>query len=87
MDMWEHAYYLQYKNKKEKWIVNFWEMVNWGDVARRLENAVCVDLALEPESARVSARGCAASEADPDGQDRKAPKPAKADAGTAVHPG
>ncbi len=50
MDMWEHAYYLQYKNKKEKWIVNFWEMVNWGDVARRLENAVCVDLALEPES-------------------------------------
>ena len=48
--MWEHAYYLQYKNKKEKWIVNFWEMVNWGDVARRLENAVCVDLALEPEA-------------------------------------
>ena len=50
MDMWEHAYYLQYRNKKEKWIVNFWEMVNWADVARRLENAVCVDLALEPET-------------------------------------
>ncbi len=48
MDMWEHAYYLQYRNKKEKWIVAFWEMVNWGDVARRLEKAERVDLALEP---------------------------------------
>jgi Fe-Mn family superoxide dismutase len=47
MDMWEHAYYLQYRNKKEKWIVAFWELVNWADVARRLDNAVCVDLALE----------------------------------------
>jgi Fe-Mn family superoxide dismutase len=46
MDMWEHAYYLQYRNQKEKWIVAFWELVNWSDVARRLENAVCVDLAL-----------------------------------------
>jgi len=47
MDMWEHAYYLQYRNKKEKWIVAFWELVNWADVARRLESAACVDLALE----------------------------------------
>jgi Fe-Mn family superoxide dismutase len=49
MDMWEHAYYLQYRNKKEQWIVNFWEMINWADVARRLDNAVCVDLALEKQ--------------------------------------
>jgi Fe-Mn family superoxide dismutase len=47
MDMWEHAYYLQYRNAKEKWIVAFWELVNWADVARRLENAVCVDLAVD----------------------------------------
>jgi Fe-Mn family superoxide dismutase len=47
MDMWEHAYYLQYRNKKEKWIVAFWELVNWADVARRLDNAACVDLALD----------------------------------------
>jgi len=52
MDMWEHAYYLQYRNKKEKWIVAFWELVNWADVARRLDNAVCVDLALEPDAER-----------------------------------
>ncbi len=49
MDMWEHAYYLQYRNKKEKWIVAFWELLNWADVARRLENAECADLALEPK--------------------------------------
>ncbi len=47
MDMWEHAYYLQYRNRKEKWIVAFWELVNWADVARRLDSALCVDLALE----------------------------------------
>jgi superoxide dismutase, Fe-Mn family len=49
MDMWEHAYYLQYRNQKEKWIVAFWEMINWADVARRLANAECVDLALEAD--------------------------------------
>jgi len=47
MDMWEHAYYLQYRNDKTKWIVAFWEMINWADVARRLDNAVCVDLAID----------------------------------------
>jgi len=47
MDMWEHAYYLQYRNRKEKWIVAFWELVNWADVARRLDYALCIDLALK----------------------------------------
>jgi len=55
MDMWEHAYYLQYRNKKEKWIVAFWELINWDDVARRLSNAECVDLALEPSMPRSDA--------------------------------
>jgi Fe-Mn family superoxide dismutase len=36
IDMWEHAYYLQYRNDKEKWIDAFWELVNWPDVERRL---------------------------------------------------
>lgn len=51
MDMWEHAYYLQYRNKKQQWIDAFWQLVNWNDVARRLENAVCADLALDRERA------------------------------------
>jgi Fe-Mn family superoxide dismutase len=54
MDMWEHAYYLQYRNQKERWIVQFWEMINWADVARRFDNAECSDLALDPEEMRTT---------------------------------
>jgi superoxide dismutase, Fe-Mn family len=57
MDMWEHAYYLQYKNKKEKWIVNFWEMINWADVARRLDNAECADLVLNHDGYHSAVAG------------------------------
>jgi Fe-Mn family superoxide dismutase len=55
MDMWEHAYYLQYRNQKERWIVQFWDMINWTDVARRFDNAACADLALDPEDMRATA--------------------------------
>jgi Fe-Mn family superoxide dismutase len=47
MDMWEHAYYLQYRNRKDRWISVFWDLINWGDVRRRFENAECADLALD----------------------------------------
>lgn len=53
MDMWEHAYYLQYKNRKERWIVSFWELINWADVARRLDNAECADLAINRDVQRL----------------------------------
>jgi Fe-Mn family superoxide dismutase len=39
LDMWEHAYYLQYKNVKADWVDAFWNIVNWPDVATRFENA------------------------------------------------
>jgi Fe-Mn family superoxide dismutase len=39
LDMWEHAYYLQYKNVKADWVQAFWEIVNWPDVASRFERA------------------------------------------------
>ena len=39
IDAWEHAFYLQYKNVKADWVKAFWEIVNWPDVARRLEEA------------------------------------------------
>lgn len=48
MDMWEHAYYLQHRNRKERWITSFWDLINWGDVGNRLESANRADLALEP---------------------------------------
>ena len=39
LDMWEHAFYLQYKNVKADWVDAFWNIVNWPDVGQRLEKA------------------------------------------------
>jgi len=46
LDMWEHAYYLQYKNVKGSWVDAFWKVVNWADVAKRLASVRTLDLAL-----------------------------------------
>ena len=46
LDMWEHAYYLQYKNEKKKWVQRFWELVNWSDVAKRFDSVKPLDLSL-----------------------------------------
>jgi Fe-Mn family superoxide dismutase len=47
LDMWEHAYYLQYENRKKEWVEAYWETVNWTDVAERFGNARKLDLALD----------------------------------------
>lgn len=39
LDMWEHAYYLQYKNVKADYVKAFWNVVNWDDVAERFAKA------------------------------------------------
>lgn len=39
LDMWEHAYYLQYKTNKADYINNWWNIVNWQDVNSRLMKA------------------------------------------------
>ncbi|GAA1348727.1 superoxide dismutase [Falsarthrobacter nasiphocae] len=39
LDMWEHAFYLDYVNVKADYVKAFWNIVNWADVARRFEAA------------------------------------------------
>jgi superoxide dismutase, Fe-Mn family len=46
LDMWEHAYYLQYENRKQEWVDAFWNIVDWTDVAKRFESARTLDLQL-----------------------------------------
>ncbi len=40
MDVWEHAYYLDYKNARPVFLKEMWKIVNWEKVAERLKLAV-----------------------------------------------
>ena len=39
LDMWEHAFYLDYKNVKGDYVTAFWNIINWADVSARFDAA------------------------------------------------
>jgi len=40
IDVWEHAYYIDYKNERGKYVEKFWDVVNWSFVASNLNSAI-----------------------------------------------
>lgn len=36
VDVWEHAYYIDYRNRRAEFVKNWWDLVDWQKVAERL---------------------------------------------------
>ena len=39
IDVWEHAYYLQYKNVRPNYVKAIWDIINWDNINKRLDSA------------------------------------------------
>lgn len=40
LDLWEHAHYLDYRNKRDDWVRDWWNLVDWRQVEKRLDRPV-----------------------------------------------
>jgi Fe-Mn family superoxide dismutase len=57
LDLWEHAYYLKYKNKRDEYITNFWKVVNWDFVSKMYEMKIETKLAESSKMKQVLSEG------------------------------
>jgi Fe-Mn family superoxide dismutase len=66
LDLWEHAYYLKYRNKRDEYISNFWKVVNWDFVSKLYEMKTETKLIENTEIKQILMEGksesCSASD-------------------------
>jgi Fe-Mn family superoxide dismutase len=56
LDMWEHAYYLQYQNEKKRWAKAYWDLINWADVGEKLWRIQDADVAADASGEKPGKR-------------------------------